>query len=68
MATALRREAWDHTATLAACVLNSRMGLKRSQLVSVRKLHPMRSVEQEQPAVVLHGEAARGALRDAFGN
>lgn len=62
MATAARRERWDHTASLAATMLNSRMGLKRHQMVNAIALHPMR----QATVTKLHGEAARQRLRDVI--
>lgn len=66
MATAKRREAWDHTSSVCACILNARQGVKKSRLVSARQLHPLRRDVEDAPCEVLHGDAARSALRGAF--
>ena len=63
MATAVRREAWDHTSSVAAVVLNSRPGVRRRDLVTAEEIHPMRRAERKK----LRGPAAMGALRSAFG-
>lgn len=62
MATAARRERWDHTACLASTILNSRQGVKRSQLVDAVRLHPLR----ETPKRVLRGAEARATMAAIF--
>jgi hypothetical protein len=64
MATAARRERWDHTASLAAVALNSRFGLRRGQIVSPLALHPMR---EGPPKEVVRGPRAWSMLQAAFG-
>jgi hypothetical protein len=64
MATAARRERWDHTAALCATLLNCRMGVKQSDLVSAIDLNPMR---ERPPLPQIHGATAERRLDALFG-
>jgi hypothetical protein len=64
MAEGARRERWDHTASLAAVILNSRFGLRKGQMVSALNLHPMRD---GPPKEVVRGPRAWSMLQAAFG-
>jgi len=57
-----RDDVWDHTAYLAATMLNCRWGVKR--MVKPAELHPFRRVKEKPMKVPL--KALRGVLMRAF--
>lgn len=65
MAEGRRTSQWDHTALLAATVLNSRQGITRAHLIAPRRLHPD---YQTEPAITLPAETTSRMLTSLLGS
>jgi len=65
MADARQEEAWNHTASVMACVLNAALvGCKDAKLVEPDELHPMKRKRIDQ--VVQDKETAFALMRKTF--
>ena len=62
-ARAKQSEAWDHTASVVATVLNCRMGIKRHQRTDPRSVHPFARKKRR----VLSKAERKSKLRALFG-
>lgn len=51
---------WDHTAAVIAIIHNSRMGIKRNQMIDAEKLNPYRQKKKRKRGKIKIADMARG--------